>query len=179
MKVSYFVFLTYLLVTILSGCANTNATLNKPAQKNTISIDQQNIQNRKSMAVAYFKEQNYAAALKQWKILNTIYPDEHEFKNRIQVLEALIHRRAKIHIITGRKALAKKEYKTAETAALKVLAMNPTHRTALSMLRKVEKYREAQKQQTKPQIRSDKQFATRETNTPTSGVDTVKVSGRF
>jgi len=100
-----------------------------------IPVDHINIQHRKNVANNLFKQHDYHESLIQWKILQAIQPDNPEYKNRIRVLNALIKRRLKVHLADAQAAYKKQQYKKAEVEFLKVLALNPSHKIAISRLK--------------------------------------------
>jgi len=144
------------IITLLSGCSSTPE---RPPSQASIPVESLNIKNRKALAHAYYKERDYASSLVQWKILRTIYPNNTEYKNRIRVMEALVKRRTKLHISTGKSELKKKNYKKAELFFLKTLAMNPTHHEALVLLKKIKARQVEEKQLAKTKRLKKKQQA--------------------
>ena len=140
---------------LLPACTN----INKEKDQTNIPVESININNRKVLANDYYKKNDYANSLTQWKILRTIQPDNVEFKNRIRVLEVLIKRRSKMHLNHGREAIKRNDYKTAELSLLKALALNPRHTKALTLLKKIEAGRVENIQQAKTRRLKKKQLA--------------------
>jgi len=130
---SDYFFLTIILILLLIGCTN-----NKPINQSSVPVEQININHRIAVAHAAFKSQDFYEALTQWKILNTIDPENAEYKNRMRVLDALIKRRIKLHINNGKDALTQNKLISAEMAFLKVLALNPEHKFALKKLQEID-----------------------------------------
>ena len=142
-------------VSLLPACTNSN----KSSSQTGVPAESLNIKNRKALANSFYKKHDYANSLTQWKILRTINPDNVEYQNRIRVLKVLIKRRSKIHLTNGRDAIKRNDFKTAETSLLKVLALNPRHSKALTMLKKIEASRVENIQQTKTRRLKKKQLA--------------------
>ncbi|MDH5257663.1 MAG: hypothetical protein OEX07_06635 [Gammaproteobacteria bacterium] len=141
----YFLFVIILVLQI-NACTNTRI----PSQAN-IHVDHINIQHRIDIANLLFKQHDYHASLVQWKILHSIQPENPQYKNRIRVLEALIKRRLKGHLSDANEAFDKNDITTAEQKFLTVLALDPEHSHAISMLKQIEYDRTEKKQATKTQ----------------------------
>jgi len=136
-----------LCLTILSACTN----IKKPINQANIPVESLNVKNRKTLAYDFYKNQDYAGALTQWKILRTIDPKNPEYKNRIRTLKAFIDHRVNFHIASGQDAIERKNYIAAELSLLKALAKDPRHTKALFMLKKIKANRDEKKQEEKTQ----------------------------
>lgn len=97
-----------------------------------------NIGYRKALAQKYFKRQDYHASLTQWKVLQTIDPQNPEYANRIRVLDALIKRRIKLFLKRGKDQLGNDQLIKAEESLLMALALDPNNYFALKMMRRIE-----------------------------------------
>lgn len=107
----------------------------KQAEIPTESI---NIGHRKALAQEYFQQQDYHAAMTQWKVLRAIDPKNPEYVNRIRVLEALVKRRIKLYLKQGKEQLLEDDLPAAEKSLLKALALDPNNYFALKMMRQIE-----------------------------------------
>ncbi|HFE38943.1 MAG TPA: hypothetical protein ENK06_11090 [Gammaproteobacteria bacterium] len=140
--------LSFLIYTCSLALLPSCATSPKITNQTHIPVDQLNIKNREAIAKEYFNKNDYASALTQWKILRTIAPDNIEYKNRVQIMEMLIKRRTKRYLKVGYEAMQARDYQTAETAFLKILALDPQHTESLDMLKKIKSRRMDKPQQT-------------------------------
>lgn len=96
---------------------------------------------RKQQAIRLAEETDYRSALIQWKILQTLQPDEPEYSKRIRDLEDLINREIQARTNEGKQAAAQDNPAGAKHAWLSVLALDPHNQTALQVLRAIEEQR--------------------------------------
>jgi tetratricopeptide (TPR) repeat protein len=112
---------------LLTGCVS-NQGLNK-----TFS------ESRQSIALSLEQDNNLAASLIQWKILNTAYPNDRNINQQISRLEDLIKRRVKTLQSSLASAKSKGQKTQIRITNLKILALDPNNENAQNAMRDIEK----------------------------------------
>jgi len=148
----------FTFVCLLSSSACSIHSTREPTNQYTFSEAIQ-IDNRKHRALDLLKQHYYHQSLLQWKILHAIEPMNPEFRNRIRVVEALAKRRARLELRKGREAETSKNYIEARRRYLKSLAINPSDKSAIAGLRRIEKNERMTKQLAKIEKLQQSQFA--------------------
>ena len=115
------------LVLILNACANLTST----------ESTEEFISAHKIYAQKLETENELAAALNQWHIVQTIVPDDQDTKDRIVALEQKIKPKAQAWFSKGKSALARGQLRRAELYFLKTLALQPHHQQAFDKLSKI------------------------------------------
>ncbi len=127
-----------LLVLIMSACAQQKIKRKVAVTQAAIPTETINIDYRETLAKTFFNQQDFYAALTQWKILRTINPNNTEYANRISVLNVLMTRRVELYLRQSKVDLRNGNLKKAENKLLKLLAIDPNNPVALKMMRRIE-----------------------------------------
>ncbi|MEP1445355.1 MAG: hypothetical protein ABJK37_04460 [Paraglaciecola sp.] len=93
---------------------------------------------RSPIADALEKQQRYAEALTQWKVLQIAYPDDEVVKQNIHRLELLISDSVIQQLAILDKAKASGDQKLEREVYLKILALEPNNQIAIEELRQFE-----------------------------------------
>lgn len=96
------------------------------------------IPSHEKLAASYIEQGRYADALLQWKILNTLRPDDSRYATRLRQTQEQIATLATQHQRTGVSALDKGDFTTARHELLAALALDPTRVEVLDSLRRIE-----------------------------------------
>lgn len=128
--ITAFILLELLGCSTASRHAQAPATVAPPAKKQ--------ISERESLARQLLEKRDLAQALVQWNILRTIEPENAEYRDQVRALQKIISEEAEHHFATGLTNLRLGAYDTARLSFLKVLALNPKRRDALSYLREID-----------------------------------------
>lgn len=96
------------------------------------------ISDREVLARQLQEKHDLAEALVQWKILRTIDPENTKYRNQVHALQKIINEEAEHHLATGLANFRLGAYDTARLSFLKVLALDPKRRDALTYLREID-----------------------------------------
>lgn len=94
--------------------------------------------NREKLAALYMEQGRYADALLQWKILQTLHPDDERYERQVEQTKEHIDKLAGQRYRLGIAALEKGDIPGARHELLATLALDPTHTAALENLRRTE-----------------------------------------
>lgn len=122
-----------IIFVLLSGCASVQ-TIPKPPPDFT-PVEAIDGTKHEKLAVQFLDAHDYQRALRELMILQAIYPDHHEYRNRARVLRALIKRRANSATLSAKNEIKKGQMAKAEKSLRQALAIDPGQREALEILR--------------------------------------------
>lgn len=100
--------------------------------------DQRAFAERKAKAEKLTRKGALAAALVQWRILESMNRGDPSITTRRRAVEDRIERKAKLHFEKGQKAAGKRQTRTARREFLATLAVDPSHPGAIEQLRTME-----------------------------------------
>ena len=100
--------------------------------------DQRALAERKAKAEELTRRGALAAALVQWRILESMSRGDPAIKKKRRAVEEKMARLAERHFVKGQKAAAKRQFKTARREFLATLAIKPSHEGAIEQLRAME-----------------------------------------
>ena len=126
-----------LLILAVAGCALPVQVSEPPAEPR--------LSERKTKAVALSRKGDLAAALVEWRVLETLSGGDAEVTRERRKLETEISRRTAADFAKGRKAASKGRLKQARRSFLAVLKADPNHGAAIEELRKIEVLRVRQR----------------------------------
>ena len=127
---------TTFVIFALWGCSTAPRYAPAPA---TVAPTAETINpDRELLARQLFEKHALSEALIQWKILRTIEPDNPKYLNQVSALQKIINEEAERHLAIGLKNLRVGAYNTARLLFLKVLALDPKRRDALTYLREID-----------------------------------------
>ncbi len=92
---------------------------------------------RKNAARQLQRQDQYAAALDQWRIVQILAPHDSEATQAIATLSSQIAQQSQSHYARGLSQFERGDLRSAELNLLKVLALQPGHADALDHLRKI------------------------------------------
>lgn len=118
------------VISLLQACVNPPAP---PPGETT----EQFIATRRSTARQLEQQDDLAAALDQWRIVQTLAPDDPEAAHAIAALKKQTESRASQLFVRGRAQFNKGDLRGAELNLLGVLALQPTHGEAFAYLEKI------------------------------------------
>ena len=116
----------------------TTKVTKTPALATVATSSPASMQSHDKLAASYAEQGRYADALVQWKILNTLRPDEARYATRVRQTEEQIATLATQHQRTGVSALDRGDFATARHELLATLALDPTRIDVLDSLRRIE-----------------------------------------
>ncbi len=118
------------VISLLQACVNPPAP---PSGQTT----EQFIETRRSMAHGLEQQDDLAAALDQWRIVQTLAPDDPEAAQAIAALKKRTESRASQLFARGRAQFDKGDLHRAELNLLGALALQPSHSEAFAYLKKI------------------------------------------
>jgi len=127
-----------LILGYLTACTTT--TPSKSIDSFPISTEKKhfNIKTRETLAKDLATNGYYYGSLIQWKILQTIQPDNQQYQKQIETLTNFINARVTKLTLKGRQASAKQMPKAAKIFFLKALALNPLSEKTSALLTEIE-----------------------------------------
>jgi tetratricopeptide (TPR) repeat protein len=96
---------------------------------------------RKRKALALLREKDLARALVEWKILQTLDPEDEEYARQIAATRAMIRHQVDQRIRSGEKAIEEGDTERAQLEFLQALALDPSQKAPVGHLRAIEKER--------------------------------------
>lgn len=127
---------TLFILLVLWGCST--APRHAPVPAMVAPTTETANPDRELLARQLFEKHALAEALVQWKILRTIEPENPKYLNQVSALQKIINEEAERHLAIGLKNLRSGAYNTARLLFLKVLALDPKRRDALTYLREID-----------------------------------------
>jgi tetratricopeptide (TPR) repeat protein len=92
-------------------------------------------------ALTLLREEDLARALIEWKILQTLDPENQDYARQIAATRAMIRHQVDQRIRSGEKAIEERDYERAQRELLQALALDPSQRAPVRHLRAIEKER--------------------------------------
>jgi len=144
LKHSILTSLRIILILFCITACTTGAPSKKQSSKLTdsfpISTEKKlfNIEDREVLAKDLAANDDYYGSLIQWKILQTIQPDNKRYQKKIATLTAFIDAHVAELTLKGSQSLAKQNPKTAKDFFLRALTLNPLSEKASALLTEIE-----------------------------------------
>ncbi len=128
----------FFILSCLTACTTIAPYKTIDLSPTTIEKAHFNIKTREILAKNLAINGYYYGSLIQWKILQTIQPDNQQYQKKIETLTDFINARVTRLILKGRQASAKQMPKVAKKFFLKALALNPRSEKTSALLIEIE-----------------------------------------